>query len=63
MNRIEIEIGENKVAYALHLEDAERNFFNEFDFMGQLTTFQPKTFLSSTNISEIRPLVYLPQFD
>ena len=62
INRIANEIGANKVAYAHHLDDAVETFFMSLLSSGQLTTFTPKTFLSRTNITVIRPLVYLREF-
>ena len=62
INRIANEIGANKVAYAHHLDDAVETFFMSLLSSGQLTTFTPVTFLSRTNITVIRPLVYLREF-
>lgn len=59
VNRIANELGANKVAYAHHLDDAVETFFMSLLSTGQLNTFQPKTFLDRTNITVIRPLVYL----
>jgi tRNA(Ile)-lysidine synthetase-like protein len=59
MNRRANELGANKVAYAHHLDDAVETFFMNLLSTGQLSTFQPKTFLDRTNIIVIRPLVYL----
>lgn len=59
INRIANEIGANKIAYAHHLDDAVETFFMSLISSGQLTTFQPKTFLSRSNLTVIRPLVYL----
>lgn len=59
MNRRANEIGANKVAYAHHLDDAVETFFMSLLSTGQLTTFQPKTFLDRTNITVIRPLIYV----
>lgn len=58
VNRIANEIGANKVAYAHHLDDAVETFFMSLLSSGQLNTFLPKTFLSRTNITVIRPLIY-----
>lgn len=63
MNRFANELGANKVAYAHHLDDAVETFFMSLLSTGQLTTFQPKTFLDLTNITVIRPLVYLREFE
>ncbi len=62
INRIANKIGANKVAYAHHLDDAVETFFMSLLSSGQLTTFTPKTFLSRSNITVIRPLVYLREF-
>ena len=59
VNRLAVERGANKVAYAHHLDDAVETFFMSLLSSGQLTTFLPKTFLDRTNITVIRPLVYL----
>ena len=59
VNRRAVEVGANKVAYAHHLDDAVETFFMSLLSTGQLTTFLPKTFLDRTNLTVIRPLVYL----
>ena len=59
MNRRANELGANKVAYAHHLDDAVETFFMSLLSTGQLNTFQPKTFLDRSNITVIRPLVYV----
>lgn len=63
VNRIANEIGANKIAYAHHLDDAVETFFMSLLSSGQLTTFQPKTFLDRTNLTVIRPLVYLREYE
>ena len=63
VNRIANELGANKVAYAHHLDDAVETFFMSLLSSGQLTTFQPKTFLDRTNVTVIRPLVYLREYE
>ncbi len=62
INRIAKEIGANKVAYAHHLDDAVETFFMSLLSSGQLTVFTPKTFLSRSNLTVIRPLVYLREY-
>ena len=59
MNRKALELGANKIAYAHHLDDAVETFFMSLLSSGQLTTFQPKTFLDRTSLTVIRPLVYV----
>jgi len=63
VNRYANEIGANKVAYAHHLDDAVETFFMSLLSTGQLNTFRPKTFLDRTNITVIRPLVYVREFE
>ena len=63
VNRVANEIGANKVAYAHHLDDAVETFFMSLMSSGQLKTFLPKTFLSRTNLTVIRPLIYLREFE
>lgn len=63
VNRLANELGANKVAYAHHLDDAVETFFMSLLSTGQLDTFQPKTFLDRTNITVIRPLVYVREFE
>lgn len=63
VNRIAVELEADKVAYAHHLDDAVETFFMSLLSSGQLTTFQPKTFLSRKKITVIRPLIYLREFE
>ena len=63
INRFANSIGANKVAYAHHLDDAVETFLMSILSSGQLNTFLPKTFLSRTEITVIRPLVYLREFE
>lgn len=62
INRIAKNIGANKIAYAHHLDDAVETFFMSLLSSGQLTVFTPKTYLSRTNLTVIRPLIYLREF-
>ena len=63
INRIAKEIGANKVAYAHHLDDAVETFLMGLLSSGQLTTFLPKTFLDRSQVTVIRPLIYLREFE
>ena len=59
MNRRANELGANKIAYAHHLDDAVETFLMNLLSSGQISTFQPKTYLDRTNLTVIRPLIYL----
>ena len=63
MNRRANEIGANKIAYAHHLDDAVETFFMSLLSTGQLNTFRPKTYLDRTNLTVIRPLAYVREFE
>lgn len=49
----------NKVAYAHHNDDAVETLLLNLLYSGQIGTFQPKTYLDRSNLTVIRPLVYL----
>ncbi|MHC5226763.1 tRNA lysidine(34) synthetase [Enterococcus sp. LJL99] len=53
------ELGCNKVALGHHLDDAIETYFMNFLFHGQMASFEPKSYLSKTDITLIRPLLYL----
>lgn len=53
------EKGFNKVAFAHHLDDAVETFLMGLLYSGQLGTFAPRTFLDRTEITVVRPMVYL----
>jgi len=63
INRIANELGANKVAYAHHLDDAVETFFMSLLSSGQLTTLPPKTFLTRSKVTVIRPLIYLREYE
>lgn len=63
INRHAAEKGYNKIAYAHHHDDAVETFFMSLLYSGQLKTFQPSTYLSRTNLTVIRPLVYFREYE
>lgn len=55
------EVGCNKVALGHHLDDAIETYFMNFLFHGQMASFDPISYLSKTDITLIRPLLYLEE--
>lgn len=50
-------LGFNKIALGHHADDLIETFFLSMYFEGRLSTFSPKTYLSNTKITQIRPLI------
>lgn len=59
INRYAKEHGFGKVAYAHHNDDAVETFFMGLIYSGQLNVFTPVTYLDRTDLTVIRPLIYL----
>ena len=57
------QIGCNKVAFGHHFDDVVETFMLNLFYEGRLGCFQPVTYLSNTDITLIRPMVYLPEKD
>ena len=55
------ELGCNKLALAHHREDALETFLMSLLYEGRIHTFHPKTYMSRTGITVIRPMVYMPE--
>lgn len=53
--------GCNKLALGHHREDAIETLLMSLLYEGRFHTFQPKSYLSRSNITVIRPLIYLPE--
>lgn len=51
----------NKVALGHHLDDAIETLLLNVIYTGKLGTFKPKMYLDRTNVTIIRPLVYIPE--
>lgn len=56
-----VEEGINKLALGHHREDAIETLLMSLFYEGRFHTFHPKTAMSRTGITVIRPLVYLPE--
>ena len=57
------DIGFNKVALGHHFDDVVETFMLNLFFEGRLGCFQPVTYLSNTQITLIRPMIYMPEKD
>ena len=53
----------NKVAYAHHKNDVVTTMMMSLIYEGRLHTFSPVTYLDKTNITVIRPLMYMNEAD
>ena len=56
-----VETGCNKLALGHHREDAIETLLMSLFYEGRFHTFHPKTLMSRTGITVIRPLIYLPE--
>lgn len=56
LNGVAIKYGCNKIALGHHLQDVIETFFLSLLYEGRLSTMQPKSYMSKSNITLIRPL-------
>lgn len=61
LHQAALKLGANKVALGHHLDDAMQTFLMNLLYTGQMDTFMPSTFLDRTGLTQIRPLVLLPE--
>jgi len=57
------ENGCNKVALGHHFDDVVETFMLNLFYEGRIGAFRPVTYLSRTEITVIRPLIYMPEKD
>ena len=55
--------GCNKVAYAHHKDDVVETMMMSLIYEGRFHTFRPVTYLDRTDITVIRPLIYMNEAD
>ncbi|MBO0421662.1 tRNA 2-thiocytidine biosynthesis TtcA family protein [Enterococcus plantarum] len=55
------EVGCTKVALGHHLDDAIETYFMNFLFHGKMASFDPISYLSKSDISLVRPLLYVEE--
>lgn len=63
LNEIVKEMGCNKVAYAHHKDDVVETMLLSLIYEGRFHTFAPVTFLDRTQVTIIRPLIYMHEAD
>jgi len=61
LNRLAKERGCNKLALGHHREDVLETLLMSLFYEGRFHTFHPATYLSRSDITVIRPMVYLPE--
>lgn len=61
LNDLCVASGYNKLALGHHRDDAIETLFLSLLYEGRIHTFHPVTYLSRTGITQIRPLIYLPE--
>ena len=61
LNSVINEMGYNKLALGHHKNDVVDTFMLSLMFEGRLSTFQPVSYMSRSDVTLIRPLVYVPE--
>lgn len=55
------ELGCNKVAYAHHMDDVIETAFLSMIFEGRFYSFPPKTYMEDSDLTIIRPMIYVSE--
>ena len=63
LNTSAVRLGANVVALGHHADDVLDTFLLSFIYEGRLSTFKPLTYLDRTNVSVIRPFIYVQEGD
>ena len=62
-NNKALKLGCNKIAYAHHRDDVNETFMMSLIYEGRIHTFSPVTHLEKSNLTLIRPLLYINEAD
>ena len=63
LNNEALRLGANKIAYAHHADDLLETMMLSLIYEGRFHSFSPKTTLDRTNLTVIRPMMYLWEAD
>lgn len=63
LHRAAKDFGCNKVALGHHFDDVVETFMLNLFYEGRIGCFSPVTYLSRTDITLIRPMIYMPEKD
>ena len=63
LNTVAIDNGCNKIALGHHADDLVETLFLSMIYEGRFSTFEPVTYLSRTNITLIRPMLFIEEKD
>lgn len=63
LNTVAKKLGCNKLALGHHADDLVETFFLSMIFEGRFSTFEPVTFLSRSEVTVIRPMIYIEEKD
>ena len=63
LNNTAKELGFNKVALGHHMDDVIETFHLSMYYEGRLSLFSPVTFLDRTQITVIRPMIYIEEYE
>ena len=61
LNTSAIKIGANKLALGHHAEDLLETFLLSFIYEGRLSTFKPVSYMDRTDMTLIRPMIYISE--
>ena len=61
LNNEALRLGCNKIALGHHADDLIETLFLNIIFTSRFATFEPVSFLSKTNLTLIRPLIYIQE--